>query len=105
MKAVLCDEYGSPDVLKLVDLPAPEMKPGHVRVSIRAAGVNFQDINGNGVWDQDMGIAGLGNPGDVVVYTVSYPWQIMTPVVQGIIGNTFNISARTVVRNEPYNGG
>lgn len=43
MKAVLCDEYGSPDVLKLVDLPAPEMKSGHVRVSIRAAGVNFQD--------------------------------------------------------------
>ena len=43
MKAVLCDEYGAPDVLKLVDMPAPEMKPGHIRISIRAAGVNFQD--------------------------------------------------------------
>ncbi|MBI1182182.1 MAG: zinc-binding dehydrogenase [Alphaproteobacteria bacterium] len=43
MKAVLCDEYGPPEKLKLVDMPAPEMKPGHLRISIRAAGVNFQD--------------------------------------------------------------
>ena len=68
-------------------------------------GVNFVDINGNGTWDQDMGAAGLGNPGDVVVYTVSYPWKIVTPIVSAIIGNTFTITARTVIRNEPYNTG
>jgi NADPH2:quinone reductase len=43
MKAVLCDEYGPPEALKIVDMPAPEMQPGHVRLSMRAAGVNFQD--------------------------------------------------------------
>jgi Flp pilus assembly pilin Flp len=67
-----------------------------------AAGVNFIDINGNGTWDSDMGQAGLGNPGDVVVYTVSYPWPIVTPIINTIIGSTFTITARTVVRNEPY---
>ena len=35
-------------------------------------GVNFKDVNGNGIWDADTGVAGLGNAGDVVVYTVSY---------------------------------
>ncbi|MDE3059889.1 MAG: pilus assembly protein [Pseudomonadota bacterium] len=66
-------------------------------------GVNFTDINGNGTWDADMGAAGLGNAGDVVVYTVSYPWKIMTPIVSAIIGSTFTVTARAVVRNEPYN--
>lgn len=65
-------------------------------------GVNFVDVNGNGVWDTDMGAAGLGNPGDVVVYTVSYPWPIMTPPMRAILGSTFLITARSVVRNEPY---
>ena len=69
------------------------------------AGVNFVDINGNGTWDADMGAAGLGNPGDVVVYKVSYPWKVVTPIVSAIIGSTFTITARTVVRNEPYGTG
>lgn len=43
MKAILCDEYGPPEALKTVDLPTPEMQPGHVRIAMRAAGVNFQD--------------------------------------------------------------
>lgn len=65
-------------------------------------GTNFVDTNGNGTWDSDMGLAGLGNAGDVVVYTVTYPWPIMTPLLSAIIGNTFNITTRTVVRNEPF---
>lgn len=66
------------------------------------AGTNFSDINGNGQWDSDMGAAGLGNAGDVVVYTIVYPWPVMTPGVGVITGNPFNIIVRTVVRNEPY---
>lgn len=66
------------------------------------AGINFVDVNGNGTWDQDMAQSGQGNAGDVVVYTVSYRWQIMTPMVGSIIGNPFTISARSVVRNEPF---
>jgi hypothetical protein len=67
--------------------------------------VNFVDVNGNGQWDDDMGKAGLGNPGDVVVYTVTYPWPIMTPLMKPIIGNSITLTARSVVRNEPYGTG
>lgn len=70
-----------------------------------AAGVNFQDINGNGTWDADMGAVGQGNAGDVVVYVANYPWPIFTPVIRTLVGNTFTISSRTVVKNEPFNTG
>jgi len=69
------------------------------------AGVNFQDINGNGQWDPDMGKAGEGGAGDIVVYTVSYPWKVNTPIVSSIIGSTITLTARTVVKNEPFNSG
>jgi hypothetical protein len=35
-------------------------------------GEPYTDVNGNGNWDEDMGAAGLGGPGQVVVYRVSY---------------------------------
>jgi Flp pilus assembly protein TadG len=66
------------------------------------AGVNYVDINGNGQWDADMGVAGLGNANDIVVYQITYPWPVTTPVINTIIGNPFNITVRTVVKNEPY---
>lgn len=72
------------------------------------AGDTFQDINGNGQWDDDLGSAGLGGPGDIVVYTINYPWHIKTPVMSHLIGNdegNFPISASVVVRNEPYDDG
>lgn len=64
----------------------------------------YNDINGNGQYDTDMGKAGLGGADDVVVYTVSYPWQIMTPVLQQLMGTngTYTLSSRVVVKNEPY---
>jgi Flp pilus assembly protein TadG len=65
-------------------------------------GETYTDVNGNGQWDEDMGVAGAGGANDIVVYTVSYPWQIFTPVVSTIIGQTLVLSARTVVKNEPW---
>jgi hypothetical protein len=65
-------------------------------------GVHFSDVNGNGTWDADMGKAGLGGAGDVVVYTVSYPWTVQTPFVNQVIGSIFTITVRSVVRNEPF---
>ena len=44
------------------------------------AGEAFQDINGNGQWDSDMGAAGLGGPGDIVLYTIEYDWGNDDPV-------------------------
>ncbi len=69
------------------------------------AGVNYVDTNGNGQWDSDMGAVGLGNAGDIVVYSVSYPWTILTPFIGALIGNPYTITTRSVVRNEPYNSG
>ncbi len=66
-------------------------------------GETFSDINGNSQWDADMGSAGFGNANDVVVYTISYPWPINTPIINSIIGDIYNITVRTVVKNEPYN--
>ena len=66
------------------------------------SGINFSDTNGNGTWDTDMGTAGLGNEGDVVVYSVNYPWPIMTPLMVPILGSIYTITVRSVVRNEPF---
>lgn len=67
-------------------------------------GVNFVDVNGNGIWDQDQGAAGLGGAGDIVVYTASYPWPVYTPILRPFLGSngTFTLSASAVVKNEPY---
>ena len=65
-------------------------------------GEPFTDVNGNGQWDSDMGAAGLGGPGDVVVYRVEYPWAIMTPLLQAATGETITHKASIAVRNEPY---
>ncbi len=70
-------------------------------------GVNFIDINHNGVWDADQGAAGLGGAGDIVLYTVTYPWSIMTPIMQNFMGTNgvFTLTSSSIVKNEPYNIG
>jgi Flp pilus assembly protein TadG len=68
------------------------------------AGETYTDINGNGQWDADMGASGYGSAGDVVVYSVSYPWSVTTPVISGLIATNgiFTITTHAVVKNEPY---
>jgi NADPH:quinone reductase-like Zn-dependent oxidoreductase len=39
-KQIQFEEYGPPEVMKLIDVPDPEPGPGQLRVSVRAAGVN-----------------------------------------------------------------
>ena len=43
MRAIICEEFGTPDLLKLREIPAPEPGAGQVRMRVRAAGVNFPD--------------------------------------------------------------
>ena len=43
MKAVLCREWGTPDVLRLEEIAGKNLKPDDVRIHVRAAGVNFAD--------------------------------------------------------------
>jgi NADPH:quinone reductase len=44
MKIVEFDRFGPPDVLKVVDVPTPEPRPGAVLVRVKAAGVNFFEV-------------------------------------------------------------
>lgn len=69
------------------------------------AGEAFNDINGNGEWDADMGAAGMGGPGDVVLYTVAFDWALLTPLFTAFApeNGKLRLSASVAVRNEPYN--
>jgi NADPH:quinone reductase len=43
MKAVVFETLGGPEVMKIADVPRPEVKPGTVLIKVRAAGINFAD--------------------------------------------------------------
>lgn len=40
MKVVALTEFGAPDVLHPISLPAPEAGPGQIRIQVTAAAVN-----------------------------------------------------------------
>ena len=44
MRAVLCERWGEPEVLRLSEIEATEPGAGEVRLAVHAAGVNFADI-------------------------------------------------------------
>jgi NADPH:quinone reductase len=44
MRAVLCKEWGGPEKLVVEEVPSPAIRPGAVRVTIHAAGINFADL-------------------------------------------------------------
>src|SRR3989440_7130321 len=45
MRAVQIEEFGGPDVLQVVDLPAPEPGDGEVLIEVTRAGMNFADTH------------------------------------------------------------
>lgn len=44
MRAVEFQEYGGPEVLKVVETEVPEPGPGQVSVDVAYTGVNFADL-------------------------------------------------------------
>ncbi|TYL82833.1 NADPH:quinone oxidoreductase family protein [Bradyrhizobium cytisi] len=44
VRAVVCRALGAPEMLRLEEFPSRALKPGEVRVAIRAAGLNFPDV-------------------------------------------------------------
>ncbi len=45
MRAVQIEEFGGPEVLQVVDLPAPEPGDGQVLIEVTRAGMNFADTH------------------------------------------------------------
>jgi NADPH:quinone reductase-like Zn-dependent oxidoreductase len=43
MRAVVITEHGGPEVLQVQERPDPPVRPGEVRIAVRAAGLNFAD--------------------------------------------------------------
>ena len=67
-------------------------------------GESYSDSNGNGSWDQGNGTEGAGGAGEVVVYTLNFDWDFMTPVFEVFGGpeGTLELTASIAVQNEPY---
>jgi NADPH:quinone reductase-like Zn-dependent oxidoreductase len=57
VKAVVYDRYGSPDVLRVVDVPVPSPATGQVRVRVAATSVNLSD------WERLRGSPGYARIG------------------------------------------
>src|SRR3546814_10490610 len=43
MNAIVLDQFGDPNVLKLTQAAKPEPGPGQLRLRVNAAGINFAD--------------------------------------------------------------
>lgn len=63
MKAVVHDRYGSPDVLRVEEVPVPAPAAGQVRVRVAATSVNLSDWEGLRGSPAYARIGGLRSPG------------------------------------------
>jgi len=66
---------------------------------------SFTDLNCNNSWDEEVGTAGLGGPGDVVVYNVTYDSHYMTGYFSKMMGSAdgkIKLTASTAIKNEPF---
>ncbi|MEQ9643197.1 MAG: NADPH:quinone oxidoreductase family protein [Alphaproteobacteria bacterium] len=44
MRALICDQYGPPETLRVGELPEPDLTPEGVRIAVQAAALNFADL-------------------------------------------------------------
>ena len=44
MRAVIYTGAGGPEVISIGEVPKPEVRPGHIRVRVHAAGLNRADL-------------------------------------------------------------
>lgn len=44
MRRIIVTAFGGPETLKLVEVPMPEPGPSDIRIKVKAAGINFADI-------------------------------------------------------------
>src|SRR5215475_1214722 len=81
MNAILVEEFGAPEVLKMKKVPTPEPEPGRAIIKIKAFGINHAEMYmRRGEWAESMPIIGIECAG-VVVACPGGEFDIGTPVV------------------------
>ena len=90
MRAVIYTGGGGPEVISIGEVPNPEVQPGHIRVRVRAAGLNRADLSqrrGNYPapkgWPAD--IPGLEYAGEVEAVRGTSRWKVGDRVM-GLVG-------------------
>jgi len=91
MKAIIFDDYGSADVLRLAEAPIPDARADDLLVKVMAAGVNRADLlQREGVYGSqsygDSDILGLEVAGDVVAIGDAVNGFAVGDRVMGIVG-------------------
>src|ERR687898_2783112 len=89
MKAIVQDEYGSPDVLELRDIDIPEIKDDEVLIRVHAAGV------GRDVWHV---MRGLPYPIRLAGYGLRVP---KNPVIGSDVAGVVETVGKYVTRFQP----
>jgi NADPH:quinone reductase len=90
MRAVILTGAGGPEVISIGEVPKPEVKPGYIRVRVRAAGLNRADLlqrRGHDAappgWPAD--IPGLEYAGEVEAVRETSRWKVGDRVM-GLVG-------------------
>jgi NADPH:quinone reductase len=99
MRAIVIKQYGGPEVLALEERPAPESKPGHVIIEVKAFGLNHAEIYfRKGAWGDVAEISGIECVGVVKADPDGRlkPGQKVVAVVGGM-GRSFNGSYAELV--------
>lgn len=91
MKAITFNEFGDADVLKLADVPDPEVRPDDLLVRVYAAGVNRADLtHRRGGYGRpnfgDSTIMGLEIAGEVLEVGASVEGYHVGDRVMGVVG-------------------
>ncbi|HET7423492.1 MAG TPA: NAD(P)H-quinone oxidoreductase [Gemmatimonadales bacterium] len=104
MRAVVYTGAGGPEVITLGEVPRPEVHPGHIRVRVRAAGLNRADLlqrRGNypapSGWPAD--IPGLEYAGEVEAVRGAHRWKVGDRVM-GLVGGGAMAELVTVHEDE-----
>ena len=90
MRAVIYTGAGGPEVIAIGEVPKPEVRPEHIRVRVRAAGLNRADlIQRRGQYAAPTGwpadIPGLEYAGEVEAVRGRIAWKVGDRVM-GLVG-------------------
>lgn len=104
MRAVIYTGAGGPEVIGIGEVPNPEVRPGHIRVRVHAAGVNRADlIQRRGHYPAPPGwpadIPGLEYAGEVEAVRGESRWTVGDRVM-GLVGGGAQAELVTVHQDE-----